>query len=297
MTLSKTHILAALVAATALSGCLSTGGSGPTAPSTGGSTGGGSTGGGSTGGGSTGGGSTGGGSTGGGSTGGGSTGGGSTGGSTGGGSTGGGTGALTVAEFDAEDSRIGAMAYSTSMPAAVTARYEGAVKMTGADFSSGLRTIEMLGDLALDLDYTTGGGVGNMATNTAETNVWTGGVTNLRGTVTTAGVGGGTTDDLTVSGSLEVKPFVTGGSGTPGVGYNNQVSYYGGLPAMQAYMDASGMVLEGKGVSGIVGLAGQFKGTNQEYIDLGAIAPLTIDDGGGASHQINFTATGYAEKQ
>ncbi len=188
------------------------------------------------------------------------------------------------------------MGYSSSIPAAVQARYEGAVKMTGGDFSSGLRTIEMLGDLALDLDYTTGSG-GNMATNTAETNVWTGGVTNLRGTVTTAGIGGGTTDDLVVSGSLEVKPFVTGSSGTPGVGYNNQVSYYGGLPAMQAYMDASGMTLEGKNVSGIVGWTGQFKGDNQEYIDLGAVAPLTIDDGGGASHQINFTGTGYAEKQ
>ena len=278
MTLSKTHILAALVAATALSGCMSSGGSGPAAPSSGGSTGGGTTGGGTTGGGSTGGGSTG-------------------GGSTGGGSTGGGTGGITVSEFDAEESRIDAMGYSSSIPAAVQARYEGAVKMTGGDFSSGLRTIEMLGDLALDLDYTTGSGGGNMATNTAETNVWTGGVTNLRGTVTTAGIGGGTTDDLVVSGSLEVKPFVTGSSGTPGVGYNNQVSYYGGLPAMQAYMDASGMTLEGKNVSGIVGWTGQFKGDNQEYIDLGAVAPLTIDDGGGASHQINFTGTGYAEKQ
>ncbi|WP_417812622.1 hypothetical protein [Thalassospira alkalitolerans] len=278
MTLSKTHILAALIAATALSGCLSSGGGVTTPSSAGGGTGGGSTGGGSTGGGSTGGGSTGGGSTGGGSTGGGSTGGGSTGG-------------ITVAEFDTELARISAMSNSPSLPNAMTARYEGAVKMTGADFSSGLRTYEILGDLALDLDYTTGGGVGNMTSVTSVADVWTGGVSNLRGTVTTAGIGGSTTDDLNISGHLDVQP--------QGSGYNNSVVYSYPLARMNAFMDASGMVLEGKNVSGVVGLVGTFKGDNQEYIDMsnGINAPLTIDDGGGASHQVNLLGGGYAEKQ
>ncbi|WP_417269451.1 hypothetical protein [Celeribacter sp.] len=272
MTLSKTHILAALIAATALSGCLSSGGGVTTPPSAGGSTGGGSTGGGSTGGGSTGGGSTG-------------------GGSTGGGSTGGGTGGITVAEFDTELARIKAQSNSPSLPNAMTARYEGAVKMTGADFSSGLRTYEILGDLALDLDYTTGGGVGNMTSVTSVADVWTGGVSNLRGTVTTAGIGGSTTDDLNISGRLDVQP--------QGSGYNNSVVYSYPLARMNAFMDASGMVLEGKNVSGVVGLVGTFKGDNQEYIDMsnGINAPLTIDDGGGASHQVNLLGGGYAEKQ
>lgn len=65
---------------------------------------------------------------------------------------------------------------------------------------------------------------------------------------------------------------------------------------MDAYMDASGMVLEGKDVSGVVQIDGMFKGDDLDAIDISIIAPLTVDDGTD-EQLLSFTGNGYADKQ
>lgn len=127
-----------------------------------------------------------------------------------------GSGGLTESDFDAELERIQSMDLSTSMPSDLSASYDGQVKMTAADFEDGFRTLTVMGDLALDLEYSA------LGTNTAQANTWTGGVTNLHGTSVVADINGEVVEDLDVQGSLTVMPQVTGRRRHAGTGIQQQ---------------------------------------------------------------------------